>query len=176
MKRLLLLLVLTFTLSCCNKDDDPQPVSELDKLPPATQVGADKIGCLLDGKAFLPGNHPNSTNCFYQFVNGGYYFHVSIDNEVNSNLIGLAVNTNRREISEGEVIPLIDENIGNASGNYYRYFNTTFTNQINTGELKITKLDPVNFIVSGTFWYNILDYQGIKHEIREGRFDMHYTN
>jgi hypothetical protein len=40
MKNLLILLLTTFALSCCNKDDDPQPISELEKLPPATQTGA----------------------------------------------------------------------------------------------------------------------------------------
>ena len=73
MKKLLLLLLTTFALSCCNKDDD-KPIAEIDKLPPATQTGANTVGCLLDGKAFLPGNFPNSTNCFYQFVDGNYYF------------------------------------------------------------------------------------------------------
>lgn len=42
------------------------------------------------------------------------------------------------------------------------------------GELKISKLTST--IVSGTFWYDIIDYQGNLHQIREGRFDMQYTN
>lgn len=44
-----------------------------------------------------------------------------------------------------------------------------------TGELTITKLDFENNIVSGTFWYDIEDTQGVIHQIREGRFDMHFT-
>ena len=56
----------------CQKDDPPKPVTELDKLPPATQIGANRIGCLLDGKAFMPGYYNNSTGCFYQYYGGKY--------------------------------------------------------------------------------------------------------
>ena len=73
------LLFVTFFLSCCNNDDD-KPIAEIDKLPPATQTGANTFGCLLDGKAFLPGNYPNATNCFYQLVDGEYYFSFQMNN------------------------------------------------------------------------------------------------
>ena len=54
MKNLLLLFLTTFALSCCNKDDNPKPKTELEKLPPATQTGANTAGCLVNGVAFLP--------------------------------------------------------------------------------------------------------------------------
>jgi len=41
--------------------------------------------------------------------------------------------------------------------------------------MKITKLDHTNGIVSGTFWFDIIDYQGNPHQIREGRFDTLFT-
>ena len=52
MKNLLLLLLVTFAISCCNKGDDDQPKTELEKLPPATQTGANTAGCLVNGVAF----------------------------------------------------------------------------------------------------------------------------
>ena len=45
-----------------------------------------------------------------------------------------------------------------------------------TGELKITKLDTQQRIISGTFWYDAINSDGEKVEIREGRFDMRYVN
>lgn len=39
------------TASGCKKNK----LSELDKLPPATQTGANTFGCLVNGKAYLPG-------------------------------------------------------------------------------------------------------------------------
>ena len=177
MKNLLILLLTTFVLSCCNKDDDPQPVSELEKLPPATQTGANKIGCLLDSKAFLPGNYNNSKNCFYQFTGGEYYFVVGFDNkDSNFNLYGITVGTQKKQIQQSVNYDLFEHIDGNASGIYT--FNTlnNYTSNTHTGKLTITKLDTVNHIVSGTFWFDILDTYGVVHQIRDGRFDMQYTN
>jgi hypothetical protein len=177
MKNLFLLLTLTLTLSCCNKDDDPQPVSELDKLPPATQVGANTFGCLLDGKAFLPGNYHNSTNCFYQFTSGSHYFSVHANNINQDNyLISVGVGTNAKEIVQNGTYALEGMIPSNAYGTYALEGIPTRTNNTYTGELHISKLDPVNYIVSGTFWFDVLDFQGNLHQIRNGRFDMQYTN
>ena len=107
MKKLLLLLITTFTLSCCNKDDDT-PIAEIEKLPPATQTGANTFGCLLDEKAFLPGNFPNATNCFYQFVNGEYYFVVSAAIDTNDNLKVIRLRTEKKQIYEGETYDLFE--------------------------------------------------------------------
>jgi hypothetical protein len=56
MKHLLLFLALAFTLSCCNNDDDNTPTNPIDQLPPATQIGANTGGALVNGEAFLPNN------------------------------------------------------------------------------------------------------------------------
>ena len=176
MKKLLLLLLTTFALSCCNKDDD-KPIAEIDKLPPATQTGANTVGCLLDGKAFLPGNFPNSTNCFYQFVNGEYYFALALSKrDVDNNIIGIDVGTNAKQIFQNETYELIEFAPNNASAAYiYGTFENS-TNNIHKGELTITKLDEINNIVSGTYGVDEKDTAGGIHQIRDGRFDMQYTN
>ena len=176
MKKLLLILLTTFALSCCNKDDD-KPIAEIDKLPPATQTGANTVGCLLDGKAFLPGNFPNSTNCFYQFVDGNYYFALALrKRDSQNNLIGLDIGTNAKQIFQNETLELLEYLPDNASAAYIYGTFQNFTNNIHTGELTITKLDEINHIVSGTFWFDVQDSNGVVHQIREGRFDMQYTN
>src|SRR5690606_41160435 len=45
----------------------PEP-TEIEKLPPATQTGANKVGCLLNGKAFLPVGQSGGSNPYC-----GYY-------------------------------------------------------------------------------------------------------
>ena len=54
-------------------------------------------------------------------------------------------------------------------------YQVNYTNNLNTGELKITKLDFTNNIVSGTFWFDVKDNQNVIHQIRDGRFDMKFT-
>lgn len=175
MNKFLLLILTTFTLSCCNKDDDNKPKTELEKLPPATQTGAQTFGCLLDGKAFLPGSGTNPLDCVYQFINGGYYFSLQANRRDENNIpLLLGCSTLNLQIFSGQTYQLKEKIEGNAYGNYSYAANFTYTSQIQTGELKINKLTST--IVSGTFWYDIIDYQGNLHQIREGRFDMLYTN
>jgi hypothetical protein len=176
LKSTFLLFFLTITISCCNKDDDNPPPDPVDQLPPATQTGAGTFGCLLDGEVFLPGNTPNNLDCVYQYVNGGYYFALqSNKRDSNNNRITLAIGTNRLEIDEGGTYSLIEFTEGNASGIYSYATNTSYTSEIHTGELKITKLDYDNHIVAGTFWFDVKDSNGIVHKIRDGRFDVRFT-
>ena len=47
-----------------------------DKLPPETQTGANTVGCLVNGKVYLPSQRGINApvNCIYEFVDGEYYF------------------------------------------------------------------------------------------------------
>jgi hypothetical protein len=54
--------------------------------------------------------------------------------------------------------------------------NQFYTTNTNIGELKITRLDTQQKIISGTFWYDAINPQGEIVKIRDGRFDMHYVN
>ena len=53
--------------------------------------------------------------------------------------------------------------------------NQFYTTNLLNGELKITKLNTQQRIISGTFWVDAI-LSGEKIEIREGRFDMRYVN
>lgn len=174
MKKLFSLFIVTILLSCSHHYDDPQPVSELDKLPPATQTGANTFGCLLDGVAFKPGITNNSYNCFYQFVNGEYYFLVTANNTKNNVSSAIYVGTEKQTISQGQTLNLFERTTGNAWGAYF-VDNPYTTNNTYTGQLKITKLDFTHNIVSGTFWFNVIDSQNVVHHITNGRFDMQFT-
>src|SRR5690606_37989181 len=165
----ILLIFLTTTISCCNKDDDNPPAEPVDQLPPATQTGAGTFGCLLDGEVFLPGNSSNNLDCVYQYVNGGYYFALqSNKRDSNKNIRTLSISTNKLEINEDRTYSLIEFKERNASGIYSYATNTSYTSETHTGEIKITKLDYDNHIVSGTFWFDVKDSNGVVHEIRDG--------
>jgi hypothetical protein len=51
MKKLFLLLLTTFIISCSTDDSSNNPVL---KLPPETQTGANTFGCIIDGKILIP--------------------------------------------------------------------------------------------------------------------------
>lgn len=113
MKNLLLLLLTTFALSCCNKDDD-QPKTELEKLPPATQTGAGTFACYVNGKPFID-TSGGYFNCYYQFTGGEYYFGIKGKDKIGQ-LVSISLGTIKKTISEGEILTLLEMQDGNASG------------------------------------------------------------
>ncbi|CAD0001288.1 hypothetical protein [Flavobacterium salmonis] len=171
----LLLFAAVFVLTCCDKDDDKPKKTPIEQLPPATQTGANTFGCLLDGEVFKPGITSNSYQCFYQYVNGGYYFNVNANNRSNGIFRAIIISTYKLEIAEGQILNLYERVEGNASGTFSISGTFNETSVTNTGELKITKLDFKNNIVSGAFWFDVIDDKGVLHQIREGRFDMQFT-
>ena len=176
MKKLCLLFFTAIALSCCDNDDN-KPKTELEKLPPATQTGANTFGCLLDGKAFLPGSGINPLDCVYQYVDDGYYFALQANkrDELN-NRISIAIGTINLQLQQGFTYNLFENSEGNATGLYSYATNHNYTSTTNFGELTITKLDEVNHIVSGTFWFDIPHpVTGETIQIREGRFDTLFT-
>ena len=174
MKKLLLLFTLAITFSCCNNDDDnPQT------LPPATQTGAGTFACYVNGKPFIDSSG-GYFNCFYQFIDGEYYFGIKGKDKIGQ-LVSISLGTIKKTISEGEILTLLEMQDGNASGGGGFLLNinsseSATTNQIQSGQLTITKLDFVNSIVSGTFYMDLINpYTNEIVEIRDGRFDTLFT-
>ena|SRR5690554_4259867 len=186
MKKLLLLFATIALFVSCNKDDDPTPepqISEIDKLPPATQTGANKVGCLVNGKAFLPiGQLTGSSNPYCAYYHDAFVLIIRIvKNE--GNITGNG--TESVAIYSSDTI--LEENMTYSLKEIQSRKNAVFaitggmagvpdesyeTNENYTGELHITELDKNNNIISGTFWFDVVNEQGKKVEVREGRFDM----
>lgn len=157
-------------MSSCNKDDDP--ITPIDQLPPATQTGAGTFGCLVNGQPFI--DNSGSFNCFYQLVNGGYYFGIEGTDE-KYDIVDIGLFTNEKLIEDGQTYVLLENIPGNAFGSgYFLSTNNSgegaTTNESENGQLKITKLDFENFIVSGTFSFDLLNpTTGETVKIRNGR-------
>ena len=171
MKKLLVLLTVALTISCCNKDDD-----NTETLPPATQTGAGTFACKVNGTSYID-TSGGYFNCFYQLVDGDYYFGISGEDE-NNILRVIALASNAFEIEEGLQYTLTCDEPNN------HYGEVGFTNQLvnsntcnsNYGSMIISKLDFINNIVSGTFEFDIVHPNtGETIEIREGRFDTLFT-
>lgn len=177
MRKLIFLFTISLTLSCCNNDDDNNSQNPIDQLPPATQTGENTFGCLLDGEVFIPGGGTNPLDSVYQFVNGGYYFSVQGNSRDNQNILRrISIAVLNIELTQGNTYSLLENEDGNATGRFFFGTLSNNTSVNNSGELTINKLDTDNQIVSGIFWFDVIHpLTGEIAEIREGRFDMQYT-
>ncbi|MFM6953374.1 MAG: DUF6252 family protein, partial [Sphingobacteriaceae bacterium] len=184
----LFVLALYITLSGmqCEKDKN---IPEIDKLPPPTQTGAYTFGCLVDGKAFMP----RKSGWFsgpvlqgqYQYLTqngqtGNYFAITASDQKTYANEIrGVSITAQCVNL-ETKTYPLDEyHTLFKLAGEYHILdeslkFNTFTTDLINKGELTITRFDDVNQIISGTFWFDAVNKDGVKVEVREGRFDVHF--
>jgi len=182
MKNLILILFTTFVFSSCDRDG--QIFAGKDQLPPETQTGANTVGCLVNGKVFLPKKEGISpeVNCFYQLVNGEYFFTMAFSDLRGTGNLTTSIQTFRINLEVGQTYilnknPEINGDYTGAGGAFsLSVTNIFYTNSLKSGELKIKKLDPVNSIISGTFWFDAENATGEKVEVREGRFDMRYVN
>jgi hypothetical protein len=178
-------IILTFivlTASNCRKNKPDNPV---DQLPPETQTGANTFGCLVNGQVFKPGGAQlsgGSLSCNYQYLNGGYFFRLVGVNDNATDRKSIGIFTDSLKITEGTILILEKPFTKSKAYGLYSFSKTQpflredyETSEIYKGEIKIKKLDPVNQIVSGTFWFDAVNAAGQKVEIREGRFDVRYT-
>lgn len=177
MKKLFFLLTAIALLTSCDKDG--QIFAGKDKLPPETQTGANTVGCLVNGKVFLPYQQGilSPVNCFYQFVKGEYYFTMAFGDMRGTGIEDVNIYTAKTVLTVGQTYLLNQRYNPDKGGGaeYYTDLNNKFsTNLINIGELKITRIDVSKSIVSGTFWFDAVNSKGEKVEIREGRFDWNY--
>ena len=173
---ILLLLLACCTAVSCDKNDDDSPQDLISQLPPATQVGANTFGALLDGEPFIPRGGINPLDCQYQLINGERFFALQGNRrDEEFNLIGLSLSTIAKDLFENTSYDLLEERDGNVTGMYS--FNGDFypTNMANSGKLTVTRLDLNSQIISGTFYFDIIDQNGNLREIRDGRFDMRFT-
>ncbi len=181
MKKIKILVFLwCFSIAIACKNDDNSPFNPVDALPPATQIGAQTFGCLIDGKPFMPSRFgQNVFNTYLQNIDGDYYFGMHAPSPDIS--IGLgARKVENLQVREYDLVTLKD---GSFSGGINKGLITVpetylgvSTNDSRPGRLTITKHDLQNFILSGTFEFTVLDNEGKEIKITDGRFDVKYTN
>ena len=173
-----ILLLIVTSSSNCKKNQ----LSELDKLPPATQTGANTLGCLVNGNAWIPDNGctllcPKALKFYFDNSNGGSF---TIQAEYKN--LGI----NRHEfIGIGADSLLSKKSFASNTDNHL--FGVTYSNYLSTGfcrsflpndtsvsisgNLVITKFDLNNSIISGSFEFTISKPSCETIQITNGRFD-----
>lgn len=147
-----------------------------EELPPETQIGANVIGFKADSKIYIA-RYAN-VNAYYSLLNfpypgdNGYFLTISGDKPGDW---GITILTDSLNVEEGYIYSLANyrDIAGTARAKFFDYKKEYYTKPYLPGELKITKLDPINKIISGTFWFDAIDtLSNTTVQIREGRFDF----
>lgn len=157
----------------CDKEDKPS--NPIDQLPPATQTGAGTFGCLVNGKPFV--DNSGFFNCFYQLVDGEYYFGIQAEDNVD-NIAAIAIGSLQKEIIIGEIIPLNmrENNQFYALLDFNELQQAGSTTELEDGFISFNRFSTNSNIVSATFEFTIVDPEtGAIYEITEGRFDALFT-
>lgn len=185
--KIFLLIITSFLLLSSSSCKKHKSVNSVDQLPLETQTGTNTFGCLVNGQVFKPGGAQlsgGSLSCNYQYlgtgIDGGYYLRLSGVKGNGSHQTAVSFFTDSLQLNETQKTIFTNKAKGKAYGQYLgtgsNIADWLYETSVNyTGELYVKKLDTVNQIVSGTFWFDAVSANGQKVEIREGRFDMRYT-
>ncbi len=122
----------------------------------------------------------NAPNAFYQFVGGTYTLSIYGGTSGGPSLQGVNIGCLDMPLIQQETYQLKEYLTNSYFGRYTIGGGITYSGTSRTefpGTLTITRFDPANFIISGTFSFTAKEiYTGQTVEITEGRFDMQYTN
>jgi hypothetical protein len=164
-----ILLFIAFVFSQCKKE--PVNPNTDDGLPPATQTGANIFACKVNGQNWISGKsspdlgvsitsdtlaikgtyHSIGVETIYLLIKENLQQDVAYDVNINNSI----TYTTTRLCNSGTI-------------NFYNYHS-------NEGQVKLSKLDRTNKIISGTFFFNIIRQNcGDTLRFTNGRFDIKY--
>ena len=178
---LLLAITIGFT-QCCKEKPNNNNDNDIPGLPPATQVGANTFGCLVNGVPWVPqGNNGGGNNLSINYdpsFNNGV-FSVAAYNAVisptSTQYIGIGVADSLNYFNFPKKLKLSKTSIyrTTASISLLCIIVSTAT-IISDGELFIDKLDKQNRIIAGRFNYTLYQSGCDTVKVTNGRFDMKF--
>jgi len=150
--------------------------SKEETLPPITTTGQNTMGCLVNGEVFVANHHgPFDVAIIAEYIEHSPYLigeSVHISGSGLDEIIGLQFIGEGLEINTAYVLNDTMFNYGNY---YSRVTQQSYTtNILYVGELTLLRLDTINRIISGIYWFNAINSAGEVAEIRDGRFDAIY--
>ncbi len=165
----------------CEKDFPPG-TPEIDKLPTATQTGANTFGCLVDGKAFTPKYSWGSDGLqvYYQYLDNAHHFNIGADRKDGTAITDIEIRSHGIELEEKKYEMGEFGSMGFFGAEYTVFVGngeilTYKTTKIIKGEITFTRFDVINQIASGTFWFDAINKDGKVVQVREGRFDTKFA-
>jgi hypothetical protein len=176
---LLLLCVIVLCSSQCKKTNIEIPKTELEKLPPITQTGANTFGCLVNGKAWVAQRNDCSVFCdasfkiLYDGINGGNLSIKALLIDQSSGINqGISLGFDSTNFKTKFIYnQSTSQSIGFTFINNYVYTRSWDSLVTCTGLINLTKYDLQNGIVSGTFEFSLAKPNSETILVTDGRFD-----
>jgi len=144
-----------------------KPIPPSNTLPPITQTGANTFGCKVNGQVWLP-----STPAWVDYTSSKLTMQAISTIRPASNVTIVLYKTVKSTgvFQIGSLTSEITEcSFRNGSVFFY-------TDTINNGQINISRLDTINSIISGTFWFDARNKTtGEVVHVTEGRFDNKYN-
>jgi len=165
---------LFFLLHSCNNDDDNN-CQGIDCLPPITQTGEGTFGCLVNGEPYV--DNSGLFNCFYQFVDGEYFFNISPNFE-DKFFDELDIGCRFIDFQNEQSFDLAISTDGGGAATFFigQELRNISTNTEYNGLCQITTFDLQNNIISGTFEFEVFDEATqTLYIVTDGRFDAQFT-
>lgn len=157
-------------------------------IPPTTRAGSEFFGCKINGLPFTP-KAPSVSglgNCTYKFTyqgDAGYTFEItSNSHELGCRVESITIVLDSIKLEQGRIHLLGDPGTKKKYGTYSRIDDCSgdklemHTNDLNGGEVLITKYDSALKFVSGSFFFTVKDSTGNEYRVSEGLFDQVLTN
>ena len=168
---------LLLTAMSCKKNKDNQH----DQLPPATQIGANTFGCLVNGKVYIPkgysGTGTPNPKISFDFFNGKKIFSINTNHFENTDptaFMGISFLDTLLLPGVYNFPEKLNFNIG-----WSKILNNCYTPANDTtirkwGKGLITKFDKTKNIISGTFECKFKAQNCDTVFITNGRFDFKF--
>ncbi len=169
---LLFTTIVLISFVACNKGADHQ------ELPPYTETGANTFGCTVNGELFTPQGKALSMyrplDCDYSIYRDTPHFSIAARDYQNDKAIDIGMNG--IWINGDTIVHFAGLRVGSLSAGYEsKALGQCETEDSLPGELHIKHFDTVNYIVSGTFWFDARNPETNEIvRVRDGRFDLKY--
>jgi len=169
MKKLYFFFLLPLLLAASCKKEKTSPA---DKLLPATMTGANTFGCLVNGEPWLPHSgslwDPSLNVAHGQFPTGEWQLKIgATKDDVKGGGSG-----DDQAFSINVWDPVVGDNLVQAVFWDFDGCGIYRLDSLSPNNMNITKLDDVNFIASGTFYFILINKEcNDTIRVTEGRFD-----
>lgn len=147
-------------------------------LPPATTMGYNTFGCVVNGELFKMDRHEGNLDPrnYYSSDSTRVYGSADVEGSLKTN-VSIMLIAKKIDLEEGKTYQLSEPKSGQAYARIsFGHSNTGYTTEGDqSGEWTITKLDKTKKIISGYFWFDITGKNGSIYKVSRGRFDVSYS-